>query len=192
MPCSDGIAVIGASDDDDDGNNSGSAYVFELTGDDWTEVAQLRADDADVRDRFGRAVAVNGRYAVVGSYRDDDNGDASGSAYVFERSDDGWNQTAKLLASDGAAIDHFGRSVAVNGNYIVVGAYRDDEVSDGTGSAYVFERDGDAWTQVTKLTASSPSETSGFGFSAALSDTYAVFGAYNEDDQQNGAYVFEK
>lgn len=186
-------AVIGASDDDDDGNNSGSAYVFELTGGAWTEVSQLRADDADIRDRFGRAVAVDEGTIVVGSYRDDDNGDASGSAYVFGRSSGGeWTQTSKLTASDGAVLDHFGRAVAIDGSYLIVGADQNDEGGEDAGAAYVFELNGSTWTEVTKLTANSSDDTSGFGYTAAMNDDLAVLGAYNADNPQNGAYIFEK
>ena len=86
---------------------------------------------------------------VVGAQDDDEK---SGSAYVFEKSDDGeWAQAAKLVAADGAQSDVFGAAVSVSGSTIVVGAHYDDEKS---GSAYVFEKSDDGeWAQAAKLVA---------------------------------------
>ena len=75
---------------------------------------------------------------MVGAPRDDDAGRGSGSAYVFTRSGATWTQEAKLIASDGAAGDRFGRSVAIAGDTAMVGASRDDDAGTDSGSAYVF------------------------------------------------------
>ena len=86
------------------------------------EEAKLLASDGATGDYFGWSVALSGDYALVGAYKDDDNGSSSGSAYVFVRSGSSWSQQAKLLASDGAADDRFGYSVALSGDYALVGA----------------------------------------------------------------------
>ena len=77
-------------------------------------------------DGFGISVAVDGNTAVVGAYKDDDAGADSGSAHVFTRSSSTapWNWAAKLTASDAAANDEFGISVAIEGDTIVVGAHQ--------------------------------------------------------------------
>ena len=102
------------------------------------------------------SVAIAGDTIVVGASDDDnDNGTNSGSAYVFTRTGTTWTEQAKLTASDGAAVDYFGRSVAIAGDTIVVGAYlmmTDNGTS--SGSAYVFTRTGTTWTEQAKLTAS--------------------------------------
>ena len=78
------IAVIGAYGDDDNGLNSGSAYVYEQQADGtWQQVAKLTANDGASEDRFGWSVATSGGIAVIGATGDDDNGDGSGSAYVY-------------------------------------------------------------------------------------------------------------
>ena len=129
--------VIGAYADDDDGTDSGSAYVFtrDTAGDlasGWTEVAKLTADDGAGGDWFGISVSIDGDTVVIGSQRDADNGIESGSAYVFTRDTAGdlassWTQFAKLTAGDGAAGDYFGRSVSIDGDTMVIGAYADDD-----------------------------------------------------------------
>ena len=79
------IAIIGAHFDDDNGVNSGSAYVFDLSGATGTvnEAAKLLPSDGAVADQFGFSVAVSGSTAVIGARLDDDDGSDSGSAYVF-------------------------------------------------------------------------------------------------------------
>ena len=135
-------AVIGAHGDDDIGNNSGSVYVFTRSGSSWTQQAKLTASDGASGDLFGYSVAVSGdgSTAVIGAHGDDDRGIDSGSAYVFTRSGSSWTQQAKLTASDGAASDLFGWSVAVSGDgsTAVIGAYYDDDRGSNSGSAYVF------------------------------------------------------
>ncbi|MCH7495283.1 MAG: T9SS type A sorting domain-containing protein, partial [Candidatus Marinimicrobia bacterium] len=76
-------AVVGSSGEDDNGVASGSAYVFKRNGTSWSQEAKLLASDGAAFDRFGESVSISGGYAVVGSSGDDDNGDLSGSAYVY-------------------------------------------------------------------------------------------------------------
>ena len=186
-------AVVGAHGDDDKGTASGSAYVFLQSGGVWTQEAKLVPGDGAPQDFFGQAVSVSGDTAVVGAYGDDDKGSQSGSAYVFLRSGGIWTQQAKLLASDGAASNWFGRSaVSVSGDTAVVGAWGDDDLGTVSGSAYAFVRSGGTWTQQAKLLASDGAYDDRFGTSVSVSGDTAVVGAFT-DDLGNGsgsAYVF--
>ena len=133
-------AVIGAVLDNDNGLKSGSAYVFEKnsTGH-WTQKEKLLASDSAADDYFGISVSVYNNTAVIGAYRDDDNGLESGSAYVFEKNSTGhWTQKEKLLASDGEASGIFGNSVSVYNSTAVIGAAYHDDNGPNSGSAYVF------------------------------------------------------
>ena len=82
--------VVGADFDDDDGYSSGSAYIFEKDGGSGggIETKKLTDSDGAAYDYFGTSVAVDGNTLVVGAYGDDDKGPESGSAYIFELSDD--------------------------------------------------------------------------------------------------------
>ena len=187
-------AVVGANSNDDNGSNSGSAYIFKRTGTSWAQEAKLLASDGAAGDVFGTSVSIFGDYAVVGANRDDDNGDASGSAYVFKRAGTTWAQEAKLLPSDGAIFDQFGNSVSISGDYAVVGAELDDDNGENSGSAYVFKRTGTSWAQEAQLLASDGAIIDQFGGSVSISGDYAVVGATN-DDNDNGvgsgsAYLF--
>ncbi|MEE8154339.1 MAG: FG-GAP repeat protein [Phycisphaerales bacterium] len=82
-------AIVG---DDDNGSLSGSAYLFdtEITAG-GGHIAKLLPNDGAPDDHFGVAVALSGATAIVGAYWDDDNGDASGSAYLFAASACSWD-----------------------------------------------------------------------------------------------------
>ena len=157
------------------------------------ELARLLASDAAANDHFGRSVAVSGDTAVIGAYGDDDGGTDAGSAYVFVRLGGVWSQQARLTASDAAAGDNFGTSVAVSGDTAVIGAYADDDGGTNAGSVYVFVRSGGVWTQQAKLTASDATQGDYLGISVGVSGDTAVIGSYGDDDRganAGAAYVF--
>ena len=189
-------AVIGAYYDDDGGYDSGSAYVFDLSDPtNPVQTSKVNAADAAASDLFGYSVAVSGNTAVIGAYYDDDGGDNSGSAYVFDLSDPtNPVQTSKVNAADAAAGDQFGYSVAISGNTAVIGAYRDDDSGDNSGSAYVFDLTTPANpVQASKVNASDATSDDYFGHSVAISGNTAVIGAYYDDDagtNSGSAYVF--
>ena len=145
------------------------------------EVQKLLAADGAAGDELGYSVAIGGALAVVGARRDDDAGVDSGAAFVFEWNGASWSQVKKLLASDGAAGDQFGYSVAVDGDVIVVGAVDDDTVAVDAGSAYIFERDlggPDNWGERKKI--SGTLAGSSMGWTVIVKDDLAVVGAVDQ------------
>lgn len=157
------------------------------------EESKLVASDAEVNDWFGYAVSIDGDTAVVGATGDDDGGSRSGAAYVFIRDGANWVEQAKLTASDAAVDDRFGVAVDLSGGTVVIGASWTDDLGSESGSAYVFVRNGTAWSQQAKLTASDGSSDDFFGGSVSVSGDTLLVGASEDDDQgpQSGsAYVF--
>ena len=150
----------------------------------------MTASDSVSGDYFGISVSVSGDTAIVGAYFDDDNGYQSGSAYIFVQSGLSWSHQAKLTASDGASGAKFGLSVSVSGNTAVVGANHDDDNGENSGSAYVFERQGTAWSQISKLLAQGGASQDNFGHSVSVSGNSIVVGAHGDDVYQGSAYVF--
>ncbi|MFQ5805441.1 MAG: S8 family serine peptidase [Phycisphaerae bacterium] len=186
-------AVIGADFDSENGAFAGAAYVFRYDGSSWVQEAKVMASDGGIYDYLGASVAISGDAAVIGAPEDDDNGENSGSAYIFRFDGSGWVQEAKLLASDGAAYDDFGTSVAISGNTVVIGAFLDDDNGFNAGSAYVFRFDGSGWVQEPKLLASDGGAEDFFGLSVGLSNDAALIGApWNNDfgTHSGSAYVF--
>ena len=195
----------------------GSAYIFERNNDGvWVETVKLfpseEVDVANANWRFGSRVAISGNYAVVSAPSA-----GTGAVFIFERSNGVWGevdynrggshriQTAKLLASDRAANDYFGQSLAISGDYVIVGAYGNKGENDNdpyTGSAYIFERSNDGvWgseeryantpfhEETTKLLASDAAANFYFGAASGVSinGNYAIVGSRNET-----SYIFER
>lgn len=195
-------AVIGAFGDDDQNDGGGSAYVFTRGDGSWSQQTKLVADDNAAEDSFGDSVAVSGDgdTAVVGAWFDDNsNGDEAGSAYVFKRDDTGWNQQAKILANDGGPNERFGGQVAVSGTgntaMFNAAAEKEFDASDPGVSTYAFTRDGDEWTQQSKLSPPSDNDPFAFGGPAVSGDgDTAVMGASGDldpnGDGSDSAYIF--
>ncbi|WP_246391658.1 FG-GAP repeat protein [Halosimplex pelagicum] len=196
-------AVVGCYQTDPDTRDAGSAYVFDRSGESWTQQAKLTADDGESEDDFAKSLALsdNGATALVGDpHEADPNGDLSGSAYVFDGSGESWTRRAKLTAADGDSDDVFGWSVALSGDgtTALVGAFGDeDPYGDLSGSAYVFDGSGEAWTQQAKLIAEDGDAKDHFGISVALSGdgSRALLGAENKYSSKTtnagAAYVFD-
>ena len=167
--------VVGADLDDDNATSTGSAYVFVRSGSTWPEQQKITASDAAEGDEFGEFVAVSEDHLVVGSPQDDDAGASSGSAYMYLRTGSTWDDEQKITASDAAAGDEFGASVAIDGETAVVGAPLADLGADA-GAAYVFVLSGGSWTQQAKLTAGDPAVNDQFGTSVAIDGDTVVVG----------------
>jgi hypothetical protein len=168
--------------------------VFTRTGTTWTQQAKLLASDAAAGDQFGFMVAISGDTALVGANWDDDNGDKSGSVYVFTRTGTPWTQQQKLLASDGQAGDRFSLCF-LDGDTALIGAFYDDDNGVDSGSAYIFTRSGTTFTQQAKLLPSDGAADDNFGFSAFLDGDTAIIGAWQDDDMgsnSGSAYVFTR
>jgi len=183
---------------------------YPITIDPIAQEAYLKAADVDVDDWFGFSVAISGDTAVVGVLQEDSNalgidGDATneaalnaGAAYVFVRSSGVWTQQAYLKASNTDAGDGFGRSVAIDGDTIAVGASSEasnatgvdgDESNDslfGAGAVYVFVRSGVVWSQQAYIKASNTGSVDRFGQSMALDGDTLVVGAHLEDSSATG------
>ena len=151
---------------------------------------KLIASDGGIFENFGSSVAISGSTIVVGAPRDNIGSNSlQGSAYVFNRQGGSWVEMQKLTASDGAAFDSFGFSVAVSGSTIVVGATFDNIGGNLLqGSAYVFNRQGGSWVETQKLTASDGAANNLFGNSVAVSGATIVVSA----PRANIAYVYNR
>lgn len=171
----------------------GAAYVFVRSGATWTIEAKLVASDGLAGDQFGASVAIAGETILVGAPHNDAAGVDGGSAYVFTRSAGTWLEEQKLVSADGAPDDLFGTSVALDGDFALIGAPQDDDIGFSSGAAYVFARVGGAWAEQRKLRAGDEAAGDEFGWSVALSGDTALIGARYDDDagtNSGSAYVF--
>ncbi|MEM9836828.1 MAG: FG-GAP repeat protein [Bacteroidota bacterium] len=174
--------IVGAGRDDTAGSDAGSAYIFNLVANTWVEEAELTASDAAQGDRFGAAVAISGEYVIIGAPRNDDNGNDAGSAYLFQRTGNTWNEQAKVTANDASATDRFGEAVSIDGDLATVGADNNSDGNSRVGSVYIFQRDDTNWNELAELSASDAAASDRFGESVAISGEKVLVGAPGNDD----------
>jgi hypothetical protein len=217
------LIVIGAREEDSSTtginsipNNSapgsGAAYVFERIDGVWQETAYLKASNTGSSDRFGSSIDIEDRTIVVGAQGEASSTDginpgtnnsspSAGAVYVFTEVDGEWQQQAFIKASNSDASDHFGADVSLSGDTLIVGSRFEDSGSvsiNGSqsnsggrldreiGAAYVFVREGEAWTQQAYLKAPNSALNDRFGNSVAVFGDVAVVGAQTEESASTG------
>jgi len=184
----------------------GAVYVFTEPPDGWTshatatQTAELTAFDGATNDHLGWSVAVNGPTIAAGapSHAVGDNA-AQGAVYVYTRPAGGWTnatQTAELTASDGAANDQLGLSVALSADTIAAGSEQ-RAVGGHTdqGAVYVFAKPNAGWadaTQTAELTASDGAAYDALGWTVAVSGDTIAAGAPGSNNAQGAVYVYTK
>ncbi|MFK7974335.1 MAG: FG-GAP repeat protein [Rickettsiaceae bacterium] len=206
-----------AIDVDGDGTNNdgflnGAAYVFHRTDFNWTQQAYLKPSNSDQSDQFGYSVAISGDTIIVGAPNEDGDGssidnnsiDASGAAYIFRSNNSDWSQTAYLKASNIGENDQFGHSVAISNNVVVVGARfegsnasgvdgdQDNNLSLGSGAAYVYSTPNGKWTQTAYLKSTNNLSNSFFGSAVSVDNHKIAVG--NDSNQSTGnvdLYLYE-
>ena len=189
--------------------DAGAAYVYKKEGETWTEKQKLTAGDRKTESYFGYSVSISGDYIIVGAYKHSENSNLnqSGVAYIFKNNSDNWQEQTKLKSSDLTANDYFGKSVAIDGTYALVGADLQDNDENGenfsfnAGAAYLFKLENNNWTETQKLCASDRSGSAAYGFKLAIHDYNFIVCANQEDYDVNGenylnnsgsAYIYRK
>jgi hypothetical protein len=188
--------VVGATDwNVASGDQFGSAYVYQRAGSEWNQQARLTSSDGkdgfQYDQHFGRSVAIEGDTIVVGAPDADhpEAGDNAGAVYVFNRSGDTWEQSAKLEAAEPRAHERFGNKLYLDGNTLAVAGDQDDAL-------YVFVQDEDAWDQQAQLKLSLPTENHWRTVSLALYGDILVAGVTNTpffaQDGSGSVYIYQR
>lgn len=191
------VAMLGVMRRDDKGKDSGAVVSFERKSSIWKQHHIFTAPDAKPGDAFGQSIALTESHLIIGAPRNDALGVDSGAAYLYKRESGTWHYQTKITASDGAAGDLFGISVAIDGNTILVGADLHDEKAENAGAVYVYILDNNQWKQEAKLMASDGGKTDIFGVRVAISENTALVSARRDDIEGLGvdagsAYIFER
>ncbi len=179
--------VVGGSNDDEGGDVCGAIWVLKQTESGWVDLQKLIPSDPGEWKGLGDSVSISGDTILAGAPLDSDNGDFSGSAYVFTSTGGVWSQQQKILAPDGAADDWFGIASCIYGDTAIIGSFADESY---TGAAYVFTRTADVWSFQQKLTASDATAGDEFGYSISLLEDTVLIGAPADDTGAGSAYVF--
>ncbi len=164
-------------------------FAYEHDGSDFVEREQLLGA-GDSFSSFGSAIAVSGTTALVAAVAVDSQ---KGVVHVLEHDGMNWIAGPILTASDGVSGDFFGSTLLLRGDTALIGATNKDGAR---GAVYVFVRNGQSWTEQTKLVSSPRKPMANFGNSLALEGDRAVIGAWQDDGVEEAsagsAYVFER
>lgn len=195
-------ALIGAANDPTGAPLAGSAFVFTRDAEGWHERQRLAEPRPSQGATFGWSLALRGDRAVVGAAHVNLIGSsAPGSAYVFDRSRDGWIQTAQLTAAFPSSSDRFGVSVALTDTAVIVGASGDNSGARGaggdptrqdarlSGAVHIFAQQGNDWLPTAYLKAANTDADDAFGYAVASGGGTLVAGAPYEAGQSNGINV---
>jgi hypothetical protein len=171
-----------------------TVYRFSRTSEAWPETAQLTPAAADAYE-FGSSLSLDGGQLAVGAPRSQIEAYGAGSVHLFRLTGSFWVEEAVLTAADAAINDDFGRSVHLAGDRLIVGAPREESTSTGTGAAYVFRYENDAWVEEEKLVPGDAEDVDRFGYSVCISGDIAVVGSLGDDDLGAGSgsvYLFQR
>ena len=179
--------VVGSPFNTSSITNAGAVYVFKRNlggANQWGFEKKLVSTNSLANDQFGSAVAISGDDVVVGAPLVDlgTQGDA-GAAYVFERNLGGSNQWGfmkRLVSTNPFVADHFGSSVAISGDDVVVGApLADLGTQSDAGAAYIFERNlggANQWGMMKRLVSTNPFTSDQFGSAVAINGDSVIVG----------------
>lgn len=167
--------------------DTGTAFIFRGGGNSWQPEAKLSLDKGRSGDFFGHAVAIEGNTAAVSAiFRDPDLGSGrvtnAGSVFVYRRDGNGWTLQAELIPSDAEPFAHFGQSVALGLDALVIGSDGKSQAGFAeAGVVYLYTRKGADWLEPIKVVADFVSEEDGFGKSVAISGERMIVGANDKD-----------
>ncbi len=160
----------------------GAAYVFERQNGSWVETQKLVPSSSIPKNGFGSAVALSGTTAMISGY-EGPFGYPPSSVFVFEKGDLGWTQTQVLQGFVPNVYGNIGPSIALEGDFAVIGSWSDSDVDSDSGAAFHFKRIGGKWTQIGKLLPTNPTvgglylEGSRMGWDVALEGQTVFVGA---------------
>ncbi len=172
------------------------AALLTAAGPAQLHAAGLIASDGMTDDYFGNSVSFSGGSGLIAARRDDIAAIDQGSAYLFRNLDTATGtitQHVKLIASDGAANDHFGGSVSLWGDTGLVGISSKNVQFVNRGTAYLYRNLNTASGTITenvKLLASDGQQNDMFGGSVSLSGSNALVGAIGKNLWRGSAYLY--
>ena len=138
-----------------------------------------QSNGSNIGDGFGASVAFDGATLVVGAPGTTVGSDTGqGAIYLYEYNGTNWQPLIGILGDSGAG-NGFGGSVAVSGNYMIVGA--DGYGTNDEGRAYIYEKSGGTWNSTPVMTMTGTSANDHFGSVVVMSGSYAGAGGSDID-----------
>jgi len=183
--------IIGMRPFDSETGVNGSAYIYNFNGTTWTQTAEITPADAESSDIVGQYVSIAGDYAIISAHCADTPSPNTGYASIFKNIEGTWTEITKIIGQQEGA--YFGEGLAMNENYAIIGACEDINANTDQGAVYIYENNGDTWTQTDKLIAPDGEAGARFGSDIAFNNDYLIIGANYTSvlDGYSAAYVYE-
>ena len=194
------IAFIGAKYGNGQTTNSGAIHIFELqdiVDNIWNQVNKIFASDGESLDSFGESIAKKGNRLLISASGDDDNGNDSGAAYIFDFVEDQWLEIKKIKPNDGEDSDNFSAfgSIELTGDSVFIGSpLSEEEISvHSSGSAYVFGLVNNVWTETNKFIPNESAAEDFFGDTLGRSNDMLIVGTQSDNAElgSGSAYIYK-
>lgn len=172
--------AIGATGED---VNAGSVYIYYKEDDEWKFIQRITSSDRMNNDNFGNSIGIYSYLLVVGAEEKHYNDIIdSGGAYVYKlSSDEKWYEVKKinppLVDGDDFEDSNFGHSVAINEDFVIIGA---SQLNSGEGGAFIYSRLQN-WNLINKVDIDNSTTEAEIGTSVAVEGSYFAIGAINEE-----------
>ena len=190
----DGWLAVSAIYDPEFGYKSGAVYLFYFDGINWVEHSKITAFDASAYDRFGYSLDIENNQLVIGAIYDDDNGENSGSVYLYEFINNSWDFTNKITPDFLNDSDLFGYSLALGYGYLAISAPQSDlDISDG-GVVNIFSIDSDSLIDLGCIIPSDLNLYNNFGNQIYIDEDFMFITSIYDDDLSTNAgsvYVYK-
>ena len=182
--------LIGAPDDSETNWGAGRAWLYLETEDGWVVDESFCDPSAETDAAFGQAIAIERNIIAIGAPRCDKVERDAGCVFIFERSDDQWRLSARLVAPDAETSDYFGSSLALKGNHLAVGAWGDDDHGEKTGAVWCYEKRDDRWSMRQKLVPDRLQSRDLFGSALLFHKHELLISAPGTREDRGAVYVF--
>lgn len=172
------FAVVGAYlGRNEDYEATGAAYIYNYEGENWNEHTKLLASDGIVNAHYGVSSSIDGNFAIIGAPSDCSAGFFAGAAYIYNFDGTNWVEQIKITETNVIDEQGLGSSVAISGNFAIIGVPMDDENGYHSGSAYIYHYNGTDWNEFVKLTASDSSNVYQYGTCVSIDGNFAMVGS---------------
>ncbi len=170
-------------------SNVGAIQIYTWNGITWQEDTLISSPELANELRFGRCIRYSNNQLFISSTNENND---SGAIYVYNKIDGVWVYNQKIIPSDVALGDQFGRDIEVNDNYLITNSWKDDDAGPSTGGVYMFQKnDVGMWVEVRKIVSSDAEAIDLFGSNFAFNSNHIVVGAPMKNNMSGSVYVYE-
>lgn len=165
-------------------NGTGSVYRYFYNGNNWQYIERMDCPSGLSGASFGYSIAIDDGMLIIGAPEDTSGGLGwpKGAVYVYNRADTSWVLSQRLEPNTDYGAPFFGSSIAFSDSLLLIGAKYDQGDEFLSGTAYIFKKRSEIWTEIKRIVGPGAHEYSEFGASAAIYNNFLFIGAPQLND----------